>query len=47
MFGLLLETWVAMVEDPEVGRDPALRKGMEDATFPLYEQYLAYELTVR
>lgn len=49
VFGILLEAWVAMAEDPEVRdrRDAAVRKGMEDATFPLYEQYLTYELTVR
>lgn len=49
VFGILLEAWVAMAQDEQVrdGGDAALRKGMEDATFPLYEQYLAYELTVR
>lgn len=49
VFGILLEAWVAMAEDPQVreARDGPLRKGMEDATFPLYEQYLTYELTVR
>lgn len=38
-----------MAEDPDVrtGRDASLRKGVEDATFPLYEQYVAHELTVR
>ncbi|CAM9325540.1 unnamed protein product [Pylaiella littoralis] len=47
-FALLLEAWVAMAEDDEVtsGRNPGMRKGMEDATFPLYEQYLDHELTV-
>lgn len=48
-FALVLEAWVAMAEDPVVrmGRDPALRKGMEDITFPLYEQYVTHELAVR
>lgn len=48
-FALLLEAWVAMCEDPEVtgGQNPGMRKGMEDATFPLYEQYLDHELAVR
>ena len=38
-----------MADDPLVrsGKDPALRKGMEDTTFPLYEQYVAHELAVR
>ncbi|CAM9400550.1 unnamed protein product [Ascophyllum nodosum] len=47
-FALLLEAWVAMADDPLVrsGKDPALRKGMEDTTFPLYEQYVAHELAV-
>ncbi|CAM9663917.1 unnamed protein product, partial [Scytosiphon promiscuus] len=47
-FALLLEAWVAMAEDEEVtsGRNPGMRKGMEDATFPLYEQYLDHELAV-
>ena len=48
-FALLLEAWVAMCEDPEVtgGQNPGMRKGMEDATFPLYEQYLEHEMSVR
>lgn len=48
-FALLLEAWVAMAEDSEVtaGANPSLRKGMEDATLALYEQYVAHELTVR
>ncbi|CBJ26385.1 conserved unknown protein [Ectocarpus siliculosus] len=47
-FALLLEAWVAMAEDFEVtgGENQGMRKGMQDATFPLYEQYLEHELTV-
>lgn len=38
-----------MAEDSEVtgGENQGMRKGMQDATFPLYEQYLEHELTVR
>lgn len=38
-----------MAEDFEVtgGENQGMRKGMQDATFPLYEQYLEHELTVR
>lgn len=48
-FALLLEAWVEMTEDSEVtnGKDPSLRKGVEDATFPLYEQYFEHEMTIR
>lgn len=49
VFALLLDAWVTMAEDPEVrrGGDAVLREGMEELTFPLFEQYVAHELTVR
>ena len=48
-FALLLEAWVEIAEDSEVTsrQEPSLRKGVEDATFPLYEQYFEHEMTIR